>query len=217
MIQLTTIANARVLIVGEGTLVDEIVRNLTSHKQNIHYRASVKSPGADKDPEQFIAFDSNYFKSFDLVLCADQPRTFELALACLRWPDLLPWTDAKRALVHSIVENAFHPQQDSSFRGYLIAAHAAVQFHEVNGRWPSDSVPEDKLNFQGMVPSNQQTELVSQYIDGFLRDGLTSAHQTFAVLAQFVAHDALNLLTGDEQPVNNTNLDEVIKIAVKGL
>lgn len=50
-----------------------------------------------------------------------------------------------------------------------------------------------------------------------LRDGLTSAHQTFAVLAQFVAHDALNLLTGDEQPVNNTNLDEVIKIAVKGL
>jgi glutamyl-tRNA reductase len=31
MIQLTTIANARVLIVGEGRLIDEIVRNLTAH------------------------------------------------------------------------------------------------------------------------------------------------------------------------------------------
>lgn len=31
MIKLTTTANARVLIVGEGRLVDEIVRNLTAH------------------------------------------------------------------------------------------------------------------------------------------------------------------------------------------
>jgi hypothetical protein len=50
-----------------------------------------------------------------------------------------------------------------------------------------------------------------------MRDGLTFANETIAVLARFVVHDAINLLTGDGQPVNNTNLDEVIKIAVKGL
>lgn len=50
-----------------------------------------------------------------------------------------------------------------------------------------------------------------------MRDGLASAHQTIALLAQFVAHDAISLLTGDEQPVNNTNVEEAIEIAVKNL
>lgn len=68
--------------------------------------------------------------------------------------------------VNSIVENTFHPRQDAVFRDYLVAAHAAIKFRQISGRWPSDSVPEDRKQIHDMVPVASQTELVGEYIDG---------------------------------------------------
>jgi hypothetical protein len=48
-----------------------------------------------------------------------------------------------------------------------------------------------------------------------LEGGLASVPETIALLARFVVHDTINLLTGDGQPVNHTNVEEVIQIAVK--
>lgn len=45
--------------------------------------------------------------------------------------------------------------------------------------------------------------------------GLAGAHETMEVLGHLVALDAIKLLTGNGQPINNINIEEVIKIVAK--
>jgi glutamyl-tRNA reductase len=92
MITLCPLAQARVLIVGAGDLVDGILNNLKSYGvDNVTLLdASTTRSGVDivvkDDPQTLLHADPSYFKSFDIVLSANQPRPFEVALSDLRWP-----------------------------------------------------------------------------------------------------------------------------------
>ncbi len=92
MITLRSLAEARVLIVGAGDLVDAILSNLKSYgvSRVTLLDGSTVGTGADivvkSDPEKLLQANPNYFKSFDIVLSANQVRPFEVALSDLRWP-----------------------------------------------------------------------------------------------------------------------------------
>ena len=50
--------------------------------------------------------------------------------------ELLPWNDEKRDLVASSIKTEFRPEQDSTFRAYIVAALAVIRFRESHGSWP---------------------------------------------------------------------------------
>jgi hypothetical protein len=45
--------------------------------------------------------------------------------------------------------------------------------------------------------------------------GLAGVHETTEILGHLVSLDAIKLLTGNGQPINNANIEEIIKIAAK--
>ena len=86
MITLQPLSEARVLLVGGGDLVNGICHSLkSSGVKNITLLATADG-FIKNDPERLLQTDPDYFKSFDLVLSANQPRPFEVALSGLRWP-----------------------------------------------------------------------------------------------------------------------------------
>ena len=44
-----------------------------------------------------------------------------------------------------------------------------------------------------------------------------AVHETIVILGRLVVLEAIKLLTGNAQPINNTNLEEVIQIVGKSL
>ncbi|CAK7228498.1 hypothetical protein SBRCBS47491_006923 [Sporothrix bragantina] len=93
MITLTSLADARVLVIGNDDLTATVIRNLNSNGvQDITLMNKEGSNLTDaknyvqKDALEHISVDVDYYKSFSLVLALNQPRELELALSDARWP-----------------------------------------------------------------------------------------------------------------------------------
>ncbi|KAL1896090.1 hypothetical protein Sste5346_004829 [Sporothrix stenoceras] len=127
--------------------------------------------------------------------------------------ELPPWTDEKRNLVASTVQELVQSADDAdSFKAYLTAAHAFVDEHKASGAWPTAAEYERVI---AKVPqtsrSLQQDRILQQLCDG----GLAASPWSIRLLARIIALDTRRLLTCDGQPHNNTELQDVIRIAVE--
>ncbi|CAK7233212.1 hypothetical protein SCUCBS95973_008518 [Sporothrix curviconia] len=134
--------------------------------------------------------------------------------------DLPPWTDEKRDLVASTVQDLLRPanggndNNDDDVAAYLASARYFVGDYDARGAWPTVA-DYDRVAARVDVPlrSSQQEQILRQLCEG----GLGASPWSIRLLARIIALDARRLLTGDGQPHNNTELQDVIRIAAERL
>ncbi|CAK7232827.1 hypothetical protein SCUCBS95973_008389 [Sporothrix curviconia] len=232
MISVTSPADARVLIIGNDDLTEAVIQNFKSYGiQDITLMNSEgPRPGVDtnqfvqKDALEYIAEDVHYFQSFSLVVVLNQLRALEVALSDARWPikdggsskfvslhmDLLPWTDAKRALIKQEFPAG---KQNSQFHAYLSAGRAVAEFKKSEGSWPIEAdAGQVRASLTGV--SNDKA-LAFEFVDQICEGGFGSVPETIALMGRLISTDGLKLLTGSGHPINNANVEEVIAIATE--
>ncbi|KAK4940575.1 hypothetical protein LTR10_019334 [Elasticomyces elasticus] len=128
--------------------------------------------------------------------------------------ELPPWTQEKRALVASTIQEQFKPEHNPDVQAYLAIGLAFLSQQESTGSWPS---AEDKQKVQENVRNTGSASdtKVQKLIDSFCEQGLAGPNETKLILARLLVLDALKLLTGSGQPINNTNIEEVYRIMAK--
>ncbi|OJJ44453.1 hypothetical protein ASPZODRAFT_168724 [Penicilliopsis zonata CBS 506.65] len=233
MITLTPLSVAKVLVVGGDSLVTQILEKLAKEGLDVTTLNETRPEGPCREfVERKHTPSVEYLQSFSLVISVNQVRSFELMLADARWPNLpmiitrgvanickmrcqygelplstggtsnfvalpmnlLPWTEEKRKLVSDIADSL------SLSPAFYKAGLAVVRFREENKRWPEESDAE--------VLRSDDAE-VQKYTDQLLLGGFGSLPETISIISSLIVHDGLGMLTG-EQPVNNTNIEEVI-------
>ncbi|CAK7206065.1 hypothetical protein SEUCBS139899_008848 [Sporothrix eucalyptigena] len=126
--------------------------------------------------------------------------------------ELPPWTDEKRNLVASTIQELVRTTDNidkdfDNFKAYLTAAHAFVDEHEASSAWPTAAEYERVLARLPETSRSQQQDRILQQL------GLAASAWSIRLLARIIAVDARRLLTGDGQPHNNTELQDVIRVA----
>ncbi|KAK9447084.1 Isochorismatase-like protein [Limtongia smithiae] len=127
--------------------------------------------------------------------------------------ELLPWTDEKRTLVASTIRDEFSPEQSPNFQAYFTAALAVTDFQSAKGRWPESSDLQDVLALINTKDAPQPQ--VYNFVNQFCTGGFAAAPETIAIMARIVSLDAIKLLTGMGHPINNTSLEDVVRVVVK--
>ncbi|CAK7227531.1 hypothetical protein SBRCBS47491_006601 [Sporothrix bragantina] len=126
--------------------------------------------------------------------------------------ELLPWTDAKRDLVAATVEELVPSDDDNNFAAYLAAARAFLGDYDKHDAWPT---AENYDRVAATVPNAFRSAQQEQFLRQLCQGGLAAPSWSIRLLARVVALDARRLLTGDAQPHNNTELQDVIRIATE--
>ncbi|KAH8667004.1 hypothetical protein BX600DRAFT_540278 [Xylariales sp. PMI_506] len=269
MIETVTLAEARVLIVGDGSLSRAVQQRLEEKGVRAITILSADDPAAapipnastiQKDPIAYIGSNIEFFKSFHLVIAVNQPRGFEISLSDARWPvnavqtdpdlpiivsrcagnnckmrcqyrqlpvkggdvssyinlatDLPTWNDEKRRLVTTAIDSEL--ELDSNLKTYFDVALALLEFHQSTGAWPgvenSGQIEGAVARKQSNKPATYASQISSELVSRMCEGGFAAVPETIDVMSRLISRSAATLLTGEEQPFNHVNIDDVIRI-----